>query len=187
MQNTVLNQLLSFSVKFLNSGLNSLQWLAMTRPISQVRICFMFPPPQNVSHHVHTIRLWCSLFFGPPSSNNGPQCFISTGDEFSKFQYLNILSINFQKASSLCLHLNQWCACFMHLLMWNFRTYLGRCYLKQPHSDLLILFRVNPFNQEESISVKGLPWTLLIFNDIHWHVHINLVTHHVYFITPMVL
>ena len=173
-------------MKFLNSGLNSLWWLATTRPISQVRIHFVFPP-KSVSYHVHTIRLWCSLLLGPPSSNNGPQCFIGTGDEFSKFRYLNILSINVQKASSSCLHLNRWCAYFIHLLMWNFGNYLGGCYLKQPCSDLLILSRVNPSNQEESISVKGLPSTLLIFDDVHWHVHIDLITHRVYFITPMVL
>ena len=28
-------------------------------------------------------RLWCSLFLGSPSSNNGPQCFMGTGDEFN--------------------------------------------------------------------------------------------------------
>ena len=158
----------------------------MTRPISQVRIHFVFSP-KNVSYRVHTIRLWCLLFIGPPSSNNGPQYFIGTGYEFSKFQYLNILSINVQKASSLCLHLNWWCTCFVHLLMWNFRTYLGGCYLKQPCSNLLILFRVNPFNQEESILVKGLPSTSLIFDDVHWHIHIDLIAHRVYFVTPMVL
>ena len=118
LQNTISNQLPSFSVKFHNSGLNSLRWLSMTRSISHVRICFVFSP-KSVSYCVHTIRLWCSLFLGPPSSNNGPQCFIGTGDEFSKFLYLNILSINVQTASSLCLHLNQCCAYFVHLLMWN--------------------------------------------------------------------
>ena len=186
LQNIVSNQLLLYSVTFLNSGLNSLQWLAMTRPISQVMIHFMFPP-KSVSCHVHTIRLWCSLFLGPPSSNNGPQCFKGTGDEFPKFRYLNILSISVQKASSSCLHLNQWCAYFVLLLMWNFRTYLGGCYLKQPCSNLFILFRVNPFNQEESILVKGLPSTSLIFDDVHWHIHVDLITQCVYFITPMVL
>ena len=144
-------------------------------------------PPPNVSYHVHTIRLWFSLCLGPPSNNNGPQCFTCTDDEFSKFQYLNILSINVQKASSSCLHLNWWCACFVYLLMWNFRTYLGGCYLKQPCSNLLILFRIDPFNWEELILVKGLPSTWLIFDDVHWHFHINLITHSVYFITPMVL
>ena len=37
-----------------------------------------------------------------------------------------------------------------------------------PCSDLLILFRVNPFNQEELILVKGLPSTSLILDDVHW-------------------
>ena len=90
---------------------------------------------------------------------------MGTGDEFSMFWYLNILSINVQNASNSCLHLNRWCACFVHLLMWNFGTYLGGCYLKQPSSNLLILFRVNSFNQEVAFG-EGFAFDLI---DFWWH------------------
>ena len=105
----------------------------------------------------------------------------------SKISKLGHLECQCQKASSSCLHLNQWCTCFIHLSMWDFAAYLDGCYFKQPSCNLMVLFGIYSFNKEESIPVKGLPSTSLILNDVHWHIHINLIAHSVYFITPMVL
>ena len=71
--------------------------------------------------------------------------------------------------------------------MWDFAAYLGGCYFKQPSCNLTVLFRIDSFNEEESIPVKGLPSTSLILDDVHWHVHVDLVAHSVYLIIPMVL
>ena len=57
----------------------------------------------------------------------------------------------------------------------------------QAHPFLKIDKSIRGVKNLESISVKGSPLTSLIFDDVHWHVHIDLVAHHVYFITPMVL
>ena len=63
---------------------------------------------------------------------------------------------------------------------------LGGCYIEQSLSSLWILFRVNFLNQEESILVKGLPSTSLIFNDVYPYIHIDLAAHSVDLITPAV-
>ena len=62
---------------------------------------------------------------------------------------------------------------FIHLLMWDFTAYLGGCYFKQPNCNPTVMFRIDSFNKEESILVKGLPSTFLILDDIHQHVHID--------------
>ena len=80
--------------------------------------------------------------------------------------------------------------------MLDFGTYLGGCYIKQPYSNLQIHFRIRvnfgegfAFTEIDPSpkSVKGLPLTSLIFDDIHRYIHINLVAHGVYLITPVVL
>ena len=64
--------------------------------------------------------------------------------------------------------------------MWDFAAYLGGCYFKQPSCNLMVLSRIDSLDKEESILVEGLPSTSLILDDIHWHIHIDLITNSVY-------
>ena len=160
--NTLWNHPSQEFMKFLSGRLISFCWLAVTRQISWLMIYFMFIPPMR-----YLIKLMSWDSHAHSFSNHHPAKMVPSAPQalILNFWDLDILSIDVQKASSLCLHPNWWCTFLIHLSMWNFIAYLGGCYFKQLSLNLMVLFRINPFDKEDDSS-EGFAFYLI---DSQWH------------------